>query len=459
MALATGVCGLSVPNLPILSGVFASESAEFDLSYPRNLEPIVVDSRIARGQLRSTAGTTQIGTGPGADRGSIMWDGECYRVMGTKLCQVATNGAVTVLGDVGGLGWVRMDYSFDRLAILSSGKLFYWDKATLKQVTDSDLGTVTDVMWIDGFFMFTDGKFVGVTELSDPFEVKPLKYGSAETDPDPITGVVRAREEAYILGRHTIQVFQNVGGNGFPFANVRGASIQYGCISPQAKCLYNEAFAFVGSARNEALGVFIAGQGTAERISTKRIETLLNGVLDTAQIEVEARNYGEERRLLVHLPDRTLMFFAFASRQAGEPVWAEMDPLPRHAAETTRGMMVALDNKIGLLDPASDRQFGDLIEWRFDVGMVYDDSKPFILHSVEIVGLPGRGLGTVFFSMTRDGETYTRESARQIGPLGARTKRLQWRPHTHVRRYVGLRFRGTGLFGASTVSYEGEPLS
>ena len=53
-------------------------------------------------------------------RGGINWnDGNLYRVMGTKFCSVAADGAVTVLGDVGGTGQVSLDYGFDRIAIVS----------------------------------------------------------------------------------------------------------------------------------------------------------------------------------------------------------------------------------------------------------------------------------------------------------------------------------------------------
>src|SRR3546814_10891772 len=70
-----------------------------------------------------------------------------------------------------------------------------------------------------------------------------------------ITGLIKVRGEVYITGRHTIEVLANVGGNGFPFAVVDGATIPYGCVSPSAKCPFAESFASVGSARNEALGV------------------------------------------------------------------------------------------------------------------------------------------------------------------------------------------------------------
>jgi hypothetical protein len=138
------------------------------------------------------------------------------------------------------------------------------------------------MLWIDGYTMTTDGTSIVVTELNDPTSVLPLKYGSAEEDPDMVTGLIKARNEAYALGGNTIQVFQNVGGNGFPFAPVKGASIPVGCVGPQAKCLFGDSFAFVGSARNEAIGVYLAGSGSATRISSRAIDDELAKVADPA---------------------------------------------------------------------------------------------------------------------------------------------------------------------------------
>jgi hypothetical protein len=84
----------------------------------------------------------------------------------------------------------------------SQRSLWYYTPADgLTQVTDEDLGLVIDGLWIDGYFMTTDGTYVVVTELSDPTQVQPLKYGSAEEDPDPVTGLLKYRDEAYVLGR------------------------------------------------------------------------------------------------------------------------------------------------------------------------------------------------------------------------------------------------------------------
>lgn len=444
-------------QIPLLSGIAANEQAEFVQTYPVNLEPIALDNGISKGQLRATAGAVQIGTGPGRDRGAIFWNGRLYRVMGTKLVSIAQGGALTVIGDVGGSGPVRMDYSFDRLGIRSGNSLWYYDQTNLTQVTDVDQGAVLDMMWIDGYWMTTDGNAVVVTELSDPFQVLPLKYGSAEEDPDMVTGLMKVRDEPYIIGRHTIQVFRNVGGSGFPFATQRGASIPYGCVSATAKSYFGGSFAFVGGPRPAdngvaLLGVYVAGQGTAEKISTRTIDDMLSEVVDPTAITMETRLYRDEERLFIHLPDRSLVFCGTAGQRSRTPVWyiarSGADYRIRNAVGAY-GTIIAGDsqsNAIGELREDVSSHFGAEAEWEFGVGLTYGEGKPGICHSIELVGLPGRvphdEAPTMFMSMTRDGETWSVERAIGMGKAGERRKRMQWRPHSRFTNYLGFRFRG-----------------
>ena len=165
-------------QIPILSGIYTDTNSDFRTAYPRNLVPVMKTTGISDSYLRPADGIVQLGTGPGTDRGGINWDGTCYRVMGSKLVSIGATGVTTTLGDVGNDGKsVTFDYSFDRLAIASNGNLFYWDGTTLTQVSDVDLGTVVDMIWVDGYFMTTDGQYLIVTELNDPTQVDPIKYG------------------------------------------------------------------------------------------------------------------------------------------------------------------------------------------------------------------------------------------------------------------------------------------
>ena len=111
-------------QIPIVKGIYANSDSDFRIAYPRNLVPIPAAQGISQGYLRPADGVVQFSQGPGVDRGGINWNGTCYRVMGSKLIEVAEDGSIVVIGDVGGTGQVTLDYSFDRLAIASGNRLF-----------------------------------------------------------------------------------------------------------------------------------------------------------------------------------------------------------------------------------------------------------------------------------------------------------------------------------------------
>lgn len=439
--------------VPLLSGIVAGPAAEFIETSPLNLEPTAVDAKIAgKGQFKAPPGAVQVGTGAGQDRGGIVWNNRHYRVLGPKLCEIAADGSLTEIGDVGDDGKrAALDYGFDRLSIGSNGNLFYYDGETFSQVTDEDLGTVIDAIWIDGFTMTTDGTFVVVNELNDPFQIKPLKYGSAESDPDPVTGLLRYREEAYVFNRNTIQAFQNIGGNGFPFQTIRGGTIPYGCVGPAAKCRFADGFAFVGSGRGEELNVFVGGQGTATAFGTRALCDALNAVDNEAVIEIEERVYDNETRLLIHLPNESWCFLANVTKAVGQPVWFRLSSGERYRL---RNMTIAHGKRwvgdcdsgaYGTLENGHWAHWGEIPEWQFEAGMLYNNGQPFRIDTAELVGLPGRGQGegALFMSMTRDGENWSSERALTVN-LGERMKRLQWRPHVRFANYMGFRFRGAG---------------
>ena len=225
-------------QIPILDGIYTDNNSDFRTAYPVNLIPVPKGQGISAGYLRPAEGINHVADLPGVDRGGIVWHGEHYRVCGTKFVKISASGQVIELGDVQSGGPCSFDYSFDYLAI-NAGTSLYLYSGTLKQVTDSNLGVVHDVIWIDGYFMTSDSNNIVVTELNNPFEVNPLKYGSSEVDPDPIVGLIKLRNEVYVLNRHTIEVFDNVGGEFFPFQRIDGAQVMncllYTSPSPRDK--------------------------------------------------------------------------------------------------------------------------------------------------------------------------------------------------------------------------------
>jgi hypothetical protein len=422
--------------------------------------PVILKSGISDGYFRPADGIVSLGAGPGIDRGGIEWQGLLYRVMGTKLVSISSLNVVTVIGDVGGTGQVTFDYSFDYLAIASGGNLFLYRPSTgLQQVTDPDLGTVVDVVWVDGYFMTTDGEFLIVTELNDPFSVNPLKYGSAEADPDPIVALLKVRNEVYALNRHTIEVFDNVGGSLFPFQRVEGAQVQRGAIGTHACCLFMESIAFIGGGRNEAPAVWLISGSNAQKISTREIDLILEEFTETQLSNVldESRVDKGFRHLCIHLPDRTLVFDAEATTKAGMPVWFTLTSSLVGNSQYRARNLVWVYNKWVVGDPSSvsfgylsdslSSHWGVLNGWEFATIILYNESRGLIFHEMELVALTGNSTfgadPSIFTSYTEDGLTWSQERVCKAGKTGVRGKRLSWLQQGRMRQWRAQKFRGT----------------
>jgi hypothetical protein len=465
-------------QIPILSGIYTDNGPDLRTSYPVNLVPVPKQSGISAGFLRPGDGIVANGTGPGVDRGGINWNGACYRVMGTKLVTVASNGTVSVLGDVGGPvnTLVTFDYSFDRLAIASGGRLYYWN-GLLTQVTDPDLGVVLDVVWVDGYFMTTDGEFLVVTELSNPSQVNPLKYGSSEVDPDPVVALLKLRNEIYALNRNTIEVFDNVGGEFFPFQRIDGAQVQKGVVGTFACCVFVETIAFLGSGRNEAPGIYLAANATANKISTQEIDEILMQYTESqlSTVKLEARNDKAHEHLYIHLPDRTLVYDAAATQELGQHVWFTLTSSTVGFSQyRARNMVYAYDkwlvgdpqsNNVGFLVDNIGTHWGEIVYWEFGTLIVYNESNGAIFNELELVSLTGRvalGINPIITtSYSSDGLAFSQDRPLRIGTTGNTTKRLAWFQQGHMRNWRIQRFRGDSQAHLSFIRLEAqiEPLA
>lgn len=464
-------------QIPILSGIFADGSPNFRTSYPKNMVPVPKATGISEGYLRPGEGIIELGTGPGVNRGGINWNGTIYRVMGTKLVSITADSTVTEIGDVGTGGRVTFDYGFTYLAIASGGRLYLYDGTTLTQVTDPDLGTVLDVVWVDGYYMTTDGEFLVITDLDDPFSVNPLKYGSAEADPDPIEGLLKLRNEIYALNRYTIEVFDNAGTTGFPFVRIPGAQIQKGCVGTHACCVFMDNIAFLGGGRNEAPGIYLGANGNAQKISTREIEEILQTYTEEelSLAFLEERVNQAHMHLIVHLPRHTLVFDGAATQALSVPVWFTLSStLVGDGIWNACTCIWAYDrwnvchpntNQFGYLTDIVSTHWGETIGWEFGTLIVYNQGQGAIFHDLELVSLTGStafGVDpTIWTQYSVDGVTWSVEKPIRAGKTGERNKRLMWLQQGHMRNMRMQRFRGTSDAHVAVAALEAriEPLA
>lgn len=464
-------------QIPILSGIYTDACADFRTAYPVNMTPVPKSTGVSSGYLRPAEGAISQGHGPGLPRGAIVWNGVCYRVMDTSLVSVAADGTVTVLGDVGYGEHCTFAYSFDRLAITSGGKLYYWDGATLTQVTDQYLGTALTVTWVDGYFVTTDGTYIVITELSDPFSVNPLKYGSSEVDPDQIVAVLKLRNEVTAVNRYTIESFDNVGGSLFPFERIEGAQLQKGAVGTFAVCVFADAIAFLGSGRNEACGVYLGVNATTTKLSTMEIDAMLAGYT-TSELEkvvLEARVHSAHQHLWVRLPDRTLVYDLSASQLIGEPIWFQLtsaiDGFAKYRvcdAVWCYGKWLVADaftGDVGYLDSATMHHFGHITRWEFTTAIVYNESRGAIFCVLELVCLTGRVVAGcdpyISTSYSYDGLVWSQDRYIRAGDIGDRMRRLAWFQQGRMANWRMQRFRGdsTSLLTVARLEATLEPLA
>lgn len=465
-------------QIPILNGIFVSNIAKLRTSYPRNLIPTPKDNGVSKGYLRPAEGITRFDDGnaiPGIDRGGINWNGVAYRVMGNQLCQIGINGAVTQLGNVGfDNNYVSFTYSFDRLAIASAGNLFYYFNNALSQVVDPDLGVCLDVIWVDSYFMSTDGTNIVVTDLADPYSVNPLKYGSAETNPDAIIAMLKLRDEPQAVGRYTIEALQDIGGTLFPFQRIDGATINRGAVGRKTCCVFPvgqaDQVAFLGSGFNEPCAVWLGSNGISAKISTAEIDEIILGYTEAALATavVETRLIESHAFLYVHLTNQTLVYDYNASQAVEQPIWYTLDSGLGDIATYQARCFTWCFNKWIFGDPTQARlgtftetissHYGQDIGWQFGTLMIYNEGNSGIIHELELIALTGdiaNGINpSISTRYSSDGITYSVENFISAGKIGETNKRLVWLGQGPIRKFRIQQFKGNSKAHISMLSLQ-----
>lgn len=464
-------------QVKILSGIYTDMNPDVRASYPLNLVPVSKQSGISEGYLRPADGVVKIGEGPGIDRGGINWNGQCFRVMGDKLVKVLGENSIVEIGDIPGRSQVVMDYGFDRLAILSDGNVYYFDGINITKIVDEDLGNVIDMCWSDGYYVFTDGESIITTELSDPLQINPLKYGSSESDPDRIVSLIHLRNEICAVNRYTMETLENVGGEGFTYQRIKGAQIQKGACGTHACCVFMDAIAFVGSGRGEMQSVYIGANASTIKISTREIDLILESYDDSvlANIKLETRNENSSNQLYVHLPDKTLVYDAEASREFNVSVWFVLS-----SARVGEGKLRIRNpvwaynkwivgdtetNSVGVLSRDIGTHWGEHISWEFATSIVYNNGTGAIFNSLELVALSGRtsfdGEPTISTCYSLDGLSYSQEKTIKVGTFGETKKRLVWFRQGTMKHWRTQKFKGDTQSRLSFLRLEAqiEPLS
>jgi len=204
------------------------------------------------------------------------------------------------------------------------------------------------------------------------------------------------------------------------------------------------------------VGVYLAGNGTSDKLSTKEIDDALNALSASqlAAVELESRVEHDEQRLVLHLPAQSFVFYQAATKSFHDKTWgvlasgvnADQPYRGRHAVLVNGSWAVGDANgNIGTLSMGISTHFGAVAGWRFDTPLL-QAGRRFTLLRASLIGLPGNApagvMPAISLSLTSDGRTWGQERWAATGAAGDRDRNVQWRPRRRFSNFAGMRFRG-----------------
>lgn len=466
-------------ELPIANGFYEDDSKPISAQECINFIPQVPQTTgLSQAQLIGTPGISQFATaGSNASRGRHVMDEIAYSVNGTTLYRINSDGTTTSLGTIVGSGTVSMADNGLQLMIVVPGSTAYVYTAStgvLAAVTDTDftttLGPSDQVIHSDGYFIHFNNSSAAASgrpiffksALNDGLSYDALDFGTAEADPDAITGIHEFNNNVYVGGGKTMEPFRNVGGTGFPYQRIPGAIIQKGIKARFTLVDFDNTFVFLGGGENEKPSIWKMVGNSPVKIATQAIESIIQDSTDAEQKEIFATTYSDKTGTFVafHFKNRVMVYDAQASALSGSPKWHERkskDSLGRSVLWRVNGIINAYgqtlvtdnqDGRIGQIENETYTEYGDSMTSIAATMPFSAQGRDVFFSEMELTCESGVGNITspgdeplVSREFSDDGGfTFDNQTFRSLGKIGDYKRRQIWRREGHAERYRVYRF-------------------
>jgi hypothetical protein len=458
--------------LPFTNGFYVAQSLPLSAQQCINAYPVAAEAGGLQPEaLYGTPGIAPFasqssGAPAQACRGLIVLNGELLAVLGSQLRFIRPIDSPDNLGTISGEGPVyTIINNAGQLLILDPGGDGYiyagGGIGTVQEITDPDFranGNPLAACFIDGYFCFTtDQNRIIVSSINDGLSYNALDFGSAEYVPDKLVAPFTFRGQLLIAGEQSIEGFTNTGGLQFPFQR-SGLFFDQGVKAPFSIVNTPSAVFFVGSGRNEGVGVWaLSGNGT-ERVSTQAIDYMLGEYSDQQQRQITGWQYAQAGHYFVgfSLPDTTIVFDVttgkWHERRSRVTSAGNMPTDQRwratHVVQAYSRLIVGdeRDGRLGYLDFDTYTDYGQPIIRSFATMPFQNNMKPFSVPSLELtvesgVGNTSANDPVVRLEISRDGgKTWLPERPRPIGRIGEYNRRAVWRRNGRPNRFDVYRF-------------------
>lgn len=449
-------------TLPMIKGD-RQDKFDYRSNLPVNLTAVIRQIKGDQGYLLTHDGLTEFAQTSGKARGAAFNEkfNKHYRVSGDTFEEISPTGEVTTIGITSGDGVCSLSNSFNTQAILTDGKLFLWDNASLIQVTDPDLGFPIDITWFRGIYVMTDGEFLFHTDIVNEFSISPLKYSSSEFSSDKILAVARDdHNQILAFNRYSTEYFYfdaSVPSGTSVLVSIPQASNKIGIVGTHCQTLLDGLFFILGGRQNESISVHILNAGQESTIATREIDQLISKYTESqlANVVLESRTVDRDKFLIIHLPGETLLYNHTVGMKIGlEAAWTyvktgvDVDEVWRakfglfdpRAAKWIYGDIK--ENKLSFLDDKSAAQYGNQVECICYTPIIAE-LETMSIDEFEIKTIAGFSTSdfTSAFSLSYDGITYGTEYWNEISAEGDYNKRYIARGLGYIRDDFNFKFR------------------
>jgi hypothetical protein len=173
-------------------------------------------------------------------RAAIQFNDSLCAVSGTGFYSINAAGTATQIGTVNGTGNVDIAKNTGQVAVLIEPDLWVYDGATLTQVTDSDFTSrgAKRMAVMDNYGGFIEpgsGRWF-ICDLNDFTVYDSLDFATAEANPDNLVGIESNSSQFILFGAESGEMWDNIGGSGFPFQRNANGYFETGCGAPHSTC-------------------------------------------------------------------------------------------------------------------------------------------------------------------------------------------------------------------------------
>ncbi len=471
-------------SIPLIKGD-RTEKLDYRNSLPVNMTAVIRSIKGDDGYLLTHDGLEQFALTSGVARGGTFNErfNNHFRVSGDSFEEVEADGTVNPVGFIAGTKVCSFANSFNTQAIVSDGRFYLYDNATLTEVVDPDLGFPIDIAWFNGIYVFTDGESLYQTDISDEYSISPLKFTSSEFASDPVKGIARNDQNQIVaFNRYSTEYFvfdptQDV--NTTVLRRINGKTAKIGIVGTHCKAEMDGVFFILGGRKEESPSVHILVNGQETTVATREVDKIISQYSEIELINVfmEARVVDRDKFIYIYLPCETLIYNHTVGSSVGiASAWTfvKTDGIDKNGSRIQEPWRA----KYGLFDPRiSAWIYGDIKENKLgklttETAAQYDEDVESIFYtpiingletasidSIEIDTIPGYSSKPISnaFSISYDGVIYSQEYWNKISTPQDYNKRYIIRRLGYIRNDFNMKFRFISrdkmAFSGAKISY------